>query len=601
MSFKHKIIGLLLLTVGVAFFAASAVRTADIPTAPSTAININNDSADQVEFDITDGYIVYTELSDGKYSLYLYNMESGDKEKIAEQYDIFQPSIDDREIVWVDAYHSKRLRLYNINSGESYLLAGHNPWNVDLNPHLEDGLVSFTRWDFYTNGSAIMAYDIVNQKFNGLNNMLTKKQTNQWHVGQTIVWQENVNDHEKIFIYNVADDTRKEDIWTVGQDRYFPKIHNNHLIWDSLNAVYVKNIETEVVKEIRGSNYANYNSDINGDNVIYQSQRNGNTDIYLYNLSGDEEINVSLDAATDKNARFSKEYIAWQREGAGGRNDIVYVKTAPLLEKLYTSISFALQTDKNLRLTWPKLQSDKYDYFILYRSTLPGERGDVAADGLTTNEYLDKTLLDGITYYYTLTLVKGGEEIDAGHQFSFRMPSHWLVKTANSSTVYVLDRDNSYSLINADIFRAHGFEWKDISLVSRSYLDSFRYGGPLSYPSGTLLKGDTPTVYVVDGAEIHPFINAGLFIQAGYAWSDIRHAPATVLQIHTSSHTYTLENFVHPDGTLFKYANSPDIYLLQDGKKRLIGDDETFRRYGFDRDKILVIPTYWTYDSGPNL
>jgi beta propeller repeat protein len=575
-----------------------------MPSANS-AININDGSDNQIEFTTSDKYIVYTNYSNDTFTLYLYSIASGETIMLAEQTnDKFQPAIDNDQIVWMVAENgTKFINHYRISTEESttYFLS-RNTYH-DTNPYIHDNIITFTRWTLRNGKSNIMSYDIDNDILGGIDSQVNSIQSNQEHFGNTVVWQDKRNDIDEIFIQQeIEDELVISNLSNNGLNHYFPKVFGKNVIWDTKNSVYAKNLDNNTLQIIGNDQYANFYSSISNNNVVYQSSRVGNYDIYLYNLKTQSEIRITNSYQNDESPSISGNILAWRRQNANGQYDIHYTNIKPALEKLYTKLSFSSLSTTDVEITWPITDDANYNNAMLYRSNTNTTIGDLIGNHITDNTYTETNLVPGTTYYYTLTLIdENGYESTTHEQYPYTSSNKLLAKLANSPSVYLIDHDEFYAIGNEDIFLAHGFQWPDINTISQRGLDQYHYAGALKYPSSTLIKGNNATVYLTYNNVARPFAGEEIFIRAGYNWNNIKTIPQYVLNTYEFCDELTIDNFIHSDNTLIKYTYNPNVYLIENGNKRLITSETVFNQYGFSWNDILTIPVYWEYQSGPNL
>ncbi len=593
------LLSLLLLTAGLVPARASWV----MPN-PETAVNINSGINNQIEFAATDQYIVYTEYGNNTFSLYLYSLASGEKTLLVEQTgDKFEPTIEADKIVWVTNDNGKKyLTLYNISDQTSQKITSPASYQHDTHPFIQDNKVSFIRWQLKSNTSQAILYDLGTKQLTYADGVKSPQQTNQKHFGQTIVWQDGRNNLAEIFLRDLSsEENASVNLSNNGLNHYFPKVSGENVIWDTKNSVYAKNIATTSLQIIGSESYANFYSSISGNNVVYQSNRSNNYDIYLYNLQTKSEIRITTSASNDESPSLYNDVLTWRRQNNDGNYDIYYLNIRPAIAKLYAELYFSTLAASTVEISWTNLSSD-YVSANLYRSRIYGLTGSLLADHLTANEFIDTNLEPGQNYYYTLRLIDvAGQESSWSEQYHYTAGEKQLVKLNQSPTVYLIDGDQSYIIGNADIFLAYNFDWADIKTISAAQLDRYDYAGPLTYPSGSLLKGAGPTVYLVYDKTIRPFADEEIFKRAGYNWKQIKTVSVDHLRLYELGEELTPDNFYHPDGTLIKYTYDPRVYLVDNGTKRLIADENMFNQYGFDWNQVITVPTYWQYPSGSNL
>ena len=597
-----KILFLSILLLSIGFVSLQATWT--MP-AINTAININEGWEDQIEFSATDKYIVYTNYGNDTFSLYLYSIITGETTLLDEQTeDKFRPSIDGNDIVWQVVDNSKKyITHYNIDSTETKVYAMPTSGYHDTNAYIQDNKISFIRWNLNNGSSYVMLYDINTETLSIIDSLSDAKQTNQRHYNDTVVWQDGRNNLDEIFIKQIIDG--KEVISNLsnnGLNHYFPKISGKTVIWDTKNSVYAKNLTDKSLQIIGSNSYANFYSSVDGNNIVYQSQRNGSYDIYLYNLKTKSEIRLTNSYQNDESPSIKNNVVTWRRQNTNGRYDIHYINIKSALEKIYTDLNFNSITTSDVEITWPVHEDKNYLSAKLYRSSTSANKGELIGNHLTSNSYTDTNLIPGNNYYYTLTLIEeNGYESTNSEQYRYTATNQKLVKLHNSSTVYLIDQDNFYMIASEDIFNSYGFNWSNISIITQRSLDGYNYRGSLKYISGTVIKANHDSVYLVYNDNIRAFADEETFLRAGYKWSDIKQISQLTFNTYTIGEKLTLENFIHPDNTLIKYTYNPDVYLIENNTKRLISDENSFYSHGFKWNKVMTIPVYWEYATGPNL
>jgi len=595
----------ILLILSILFIVGiSASQASLLSLNAMSAININSGYNDQIEFTASDQYIVYTEYADNNFSLYLYSISSGESKLLVEKNeDRFRPSIDSKDIVWTIAKNGKKyINHYNIDTEENSVYAMSSNYH-DTNPFIQNSSITFTRWNLRNGDSTIMLYNINDGTLKTVDGEVNSKQTNQRHYNNTIVWQDQRNGIDEIFIKQIIDD--KEEVSNLsnnGLNHYFPKISGDNVIWDTKNAVYAKNLTDKSLQVIGSNSYANFYSSIEGNNVVYQSKRNGSYDIYLYNLKTKSETKLTNSYQNDESPSIKGNVVTWRRQNNNGRYDVHYMSIKPALEELYTKLNFKPTTSLEVKISWPNHEDGNYVSARLYRSNTSSIKGDIIKNNLITNNYLDTNLAANKNYYYTLTLIDvNGYESNSSEQFKYTPNSQQLVKLSNSSTVYLVDQDSYYMISSEDIFNAHDYKWSDIHTITQRELDSHHYNGPLKYPTGTLLHAYDNSVYLVYEDNIRPFASEEVFLRAGYKWSQVKQISQTMFNIYNIGEELTIDNFIHPNNTLIKYTYNPDVYLIENNTKRLITDEASFIQHGYQWNKVMTIPVYWEYPTGPNL
>jgi len=231
-------------------------------------------------------------------------------------------------------------------------------------------------------------------------------------------------------------------------------------------------------------------------------------------------------------------------------------------------------------------------------------------------------------------------------------PSGTLVKTSKSPLVYLLEGNKLRSFASAGVFFSHRYQFDQIITITEEERKVYQIGQPVGLRSGSLVKGTSPTVYLIDEkGKRYTFPNADVYLNRGYSWEQILTVPdmelklypdggvlgsdtkARVVKTEGDARVYRVVNnvkqpfvtpetflgmgfrwnqievvsaselggyavgsvlhLIHPSGTLVKTPGNPMVYYLdQNGNKivkRSFPNPESFFSYGFDWDQIVII------------
>ncbi|MFW0838034.1 MAG: hypothetical protein ACKKL5_03460 [Candidatus Komeilibacteria bacterium] len=566
-------------------------------------INLTRDTADQIEYSIAGHYIAYTQTNKENYELYLYDISADTKQLIAQQKEgSFEPDLSNVGLAYVKAEDGKKnIMYYDLTSGDTRPIAYPQSWYHDTHPRINDQYVTFIRWFFANPHASLMIYNLDTQELTGVGGTFDSQQTNQAITDNWVVWQDNRGSYDNIYAYNfnTKEITNLSDnSW----DHYFPSVSGDQVAWQSQDTIYIKNLISGSLQIIDNQPYANVNADIFGSNVVFQTWRSNNSDIYLYNTETKSSIALTKDSANDNQPQLSGDIVVWQKEMSDGSHDLYWTNLKIKSAALYTSLKAQPTGDNNVSLSWAAGIPDNFQFYTLYRSHFSYDQGEVIADRLTKNQYTDNTVMPGNTYYYRLIMVDGQGQAWGGQEPTvYHNPIRQLLKLPNNPAVYYINDNQAYIIGNDRIFAAWNFAWSNIRIVNQNTIDAYHYAGPLLYPAGSLLRSDDSTVYVVDNRSLHALADADTFLRAGYHWNQIDYVSAQHLRLYENDEVYNKDNFIHPDGTLIKYADSAKVYLLRDSTKHWITSPAAFNAYRFRWDRIFTIPTYWHYPDGNNL
>ncbi len=168
-----------------------------------------------------------------------------------------------------------------------------------------------------------------------------------------------------------------------------------------------------------------------------------------------------------------------------------------------------------------------------------------------------------------------------------------LIK-GTTANVYLLENGDKRWISSWTTFVCNGFDPGAIITVSDSEVSSYANDSALLCPTGTLLKGTTANVYVVNEDVNHNYTrrlitSEAVFTAAGYSWRSIINVSDIELGWYTLGTNYDETAVARPNGTLIKTAFSPNIYVLGAGQKRLILSETAFVSQGFSWSNIRTV------------
>ncbi len=166
----------------------------------------------------------------------------------------------------------------------------------------------------------------------------------------------------------------------------------------------------------------------------------------------------------------------------------------------------------------------------------------------------------------------------------------------SSSSVHILTAGKKYPIPNPEILQHFGYQFSDVFQVSDMKLQS--------YPSGPTitraLKGTTSTVYLIENGKKRPIPNWDTFISLGFTVNDRLEMPdAFINSIPLGS---PVPSTAIVDGTTVQ-GTTASIYLISGGKKYGFPNVETFNHFGFQFHNVIKVTDSKlnTYPNGPTL
>lgn len=177
-------------------------------------------------------------------------------------------------------------------------------------------------------------------------------------------------------------------------------------------------------------------------------------------------------------------------------------------------------------------------------------------------------------------------------------------KVKNSSAVYYVDLDcKKRPFKNAMIFFTYFDSWSDVKLTGSKFLADvpnhelgFMPLGPKYDPKyGALVKtvNDARVYFLLNGKK-YWVSSEEVFNKLNYKWTWVEDIDQRLLDKYPNGGE--MKTIVHHlDGTIVKYAGSPQVYVITNGKKKHIPNEASFNALGYRWDRIVTISDSETY------
>lgn len=173
-----------------------------------------------------------------------------------------------------------------------------------------------------------------------------------------------------------------------------------------------------------------------------------------------------------------------------------------------------------------------------------------------------------------------------GQEISF--PNYSILKTANN--FYLLDYDTLRPFASAEVVRQIGYNPEEFIDINEVDIAGYTLG-PIINASTTAPQGIIYQItdlnnsyYLLKDNILYPITDKGV-ITTNYKdlaiekhkVKDIKNLPVADLPL----------NF--KDGTLLRITDSNNVYVIENGKKRLIADTDTFAALGYKRTNVITV------------
>ena len=134
--------------------------------------------------------------------------------------------------------------------------------------------------------------------------------------------EKELGDKWVLKVYDLEDDTTIT-LSTDFSEKHHPEIYKNVVVWEDLRNgnydIYLYNLDTKEEKQITTNEKHQKNPQIFNDKIVWQDCRNSQTigdtckeaDIYMYDLSSDSEIAVSSTKGNQMSPKIYGNYVLW--------------------------------------------------------------------------------------------------------------------------------------------------------------------------------------------------------------------------------------------------------------------------------------------------
>lgn len=165
-------------------------------------------------------------------------------------------------------------------------------------------------------------------------------------------------------------------------------------------------------------------------------------------------------------------------------------------------------------------------------------------------------------------------------------PDGALIRPSGSQNLFIVQSAKNGQLGSMQVLMSHFIDLNEFKTAT-SADTSAPAGKGLYFREGTLIKGSSPDVFVIDktGAETYvkrKITSSQVFNELGYTYSDLFVVNDSALAIPDGLNISS--SATHPDGTLVK--NGITIYLIEDGKRRLVGSPGVYVSNRFAAAKL---------------
>ena len=181
-----------------------------------------------------------------------------------------------------------------------------------------------------------------------------------------------------------------------------------------------------------------------------------------------------------------------------------------------------------------------------------------------------------------------------------------LLESLKDGKVYLIENGKKRWITSAPVFVLNGYNWEDITVVTGLELELYPNGENIEANfdlklNGSLARGSGSEVYLIEGNSKRWITSAPVFISNDYKWEDIVIVADSELNLYPNGKDVLISDF-NFDKKLLK-GSGPEVYLMENGKKRWITSVDAFRSNGYKWEDVMIIANreLGAYPEGDNI
>jgi beta propeller repeat protein len=294
----------------------------------------------EATFAIYGDKIAWTDLRNGSYDIYMYDLLTSKETRITTSGSAYDPDIYGDRIVWMDWENDiYNIYMYDISTARETQITTRG---TAAPPAIYGDRIVWVDW---RNGLAkkdIYMYNISTSTETRLTTSGSSKSDPDIY-GNKIVWVDGRNGNSDIYMYDLSTSSEKR-INSDGADQIDPEIYGNRIVWTDRNgnwSIHMYNLSSSVEIQITSNGSGQAWPDIYGDRIVYRDCRNGNPDVYMYDLSTSTETQITTNESIQDYPKIYGDRILWWNDGNGTYDLYMCTVTGDKQEPIYPAAKFS--------------------------------------------------------------------------------------------------------------------------------------------------------------------------------------------------------------------------------------------------------------------
>ena len=182
--------------------------------------------------------------------------------------------------------------------------------------------------------------------------------------------------------------------------------------------------------------------------------------------------------------------------------------------------------------------------------------------------------------------------IASGYGVAFqvwRKTNRHLIRVRNNPTVYMIEDDVKRPIPSEEVLASQGLTFDDVEVVEQEEADTYADGDATNYSDGTIVQEEGTL-------EVYVIENGEKkHIQDENAFTGLGYSWGNIVKVKAGilglyrNGNPLKANSIHPEGALIRVAGNPKVYVIEGGRRVPISDIQLFNARRYDWGKVLVV------------